>query len=454
MTLEQFLNKKRHSVKGEGLKAVFMPDKMFPHQKFAVTKALDMMRYALFIDTGLGKTLMELVLAQNVVQITNKKTLICTPLAVAYQFVREASKFGIDDVEHSKNGKHTKKIVVCNYERLEKFDPNDFECIILDESSILKNFDGVMSGYITAFMKKIPMRYLFTATPSPNDFTELGTSSEALGYMGYTDMMGKYFKNEENTIDPQSAGTKWRFKGHAEGPFFDWVSSWSLSMRMPSDLGFSDDGFVLPDLIVKDHFVRNENPLIVNGQYSMFAKVAKTNSEILAEQKATINQRCEKAVELASNWPVSVYWINLDKEAPAIKELDKEAVVLQGAMDVDKKEEILMSFQDGQINKLITKAKITAFGLNWQHCGHAVFFPTFSYEQYKQARSRFWRLGRTEPVHVDRVLSDGQIRVIQSIDVKQEKADKMFSSLNRAINTANIDKKMHIPTKINLPSFI
>lgn len=454
MDLEQFLASKKSSVKGSGLKPVFVPKNAFPHQVFAIERGLDMQRYAFFIDTGLGKTLIELALAQNVVMLTNKKVLICTPLAVAYQFVKEAEKFGISDVEHTKDGRHTKKIVVCNYERLAKLDPNDFECVILDESSILKNFDGVMSGVITAFMRKVPMRYLFTATPSPNDYTELGTSCEALGVMGHVDMLTKYFKNQENTIDPQSIGTKWRFKGHAEKPFFDFVASWSLSMRMPSDLGFSDDGFILPNLIENDHVVENRNPLIVNGQYSMFNKIARTKDEIDAERRATVLERCEKAVELSQGYETSVYWVNEDKEAFAIRNMDKTAKEIKGSMKVEQKEEILLAFQDGQIKKLITKPKITAFGLNWQHCGHTVYFPDFSFEKYYQAVRRFYRFGRVGDVIVDRVLSDGQVRLIQSIQAKKEKADNSYRHLVNATSKNLIVNEYPENQKITLPSFI
>ena len=202
--------------------------------------------------------------------------LILTPLAVAFQFILEAEKLGIDDIEYSKNGVHTKKIVVCNYERLQYFSENDFVGVILDESSILKNFEGAIKNKITSFIKKIPYRFLSTATPSPNDYIELGTSSEALGYLGYTDMLTKFFKNNNgNNIKSSgralaTAGSDWYLKSHAERDFWQWVSQWAISIRKPSDLGFSDEMYNLPNLIESKHMVINESPLAINGQTSLF----------------------------------------------------------------------------------------------------------------------------------------------------------------------------------------
>ena len=205
MNYTDFLENKKHMLGSFGFEANYIPEMAFDFQKHIIEKAVKKGRIAVFADTGLGKTLIQISIAQNVVNHTNKKVLILTPLAVAFQFIIEAEKMGIDDIEYSKDGTHTKKIVICNYERLHYFDSKDFECVILDESSILKNFDGKIKGQVTAFVKKIKYRFLSTATPSPNDFIELGTSSEALGYMGYMDMLGKFFKNNSGSIDPKHA---------------------------------------------------------------------------------------------------------------------------------------------------------------------------------------------------------------------------------------------------------
>lgn len=257
ISYEQFLEGKRHSIGNFGIDPVFIPDSLFDFQKYVSKYLIKKGRAACFLDTGLGKTYIQLVVASNYIKSTNKPVLIITPLAVAFQFIQESEKFGIDDIEYSKEGKYSKKIVVTNYERLHYFDPGDFDCVLLDESSILKNFEGAIKNNVTTFLKKVKYRYLFTATPSPNDFVELGTSSEALGYLGYTDMLTKFFTNNEDTISPMNIGTEWILKGHAKENFFKWVSGWSISMRKPSDLGFNDDKFILPELITNYHTVVN-----------------------------------------------------------------------------------------------------------------------------------------------------------------------------------------------------
>lgn len=451
---KQFLESKRHSSQNFGIEPVFMPDGMFDYQRHVTEYAIRKGRCAIYLDTGLGKTLVELVTAENYVRHTNKPVLILTPLAVAFQFIKEAEKFGIGDIEYSRDGKFSQKIIVCNYERLHLFNPLDFDCVICDESSILKNFDGATKQAVTSFMRKIKYRYLATATPSPNDFIELGTSSEALGYMGYMDMLTKFFKNNEDTISPQNIGVQWRLKGHAQEAFFQWVSGWSVSMRKPSDLGFSDERHILPELIVSDHVVKNEKPLVINGQGQLFNIVARSMSEIKSEQRNTIEGRCEAAVELAGNHDTSVYWCNLNPEADLVERLDSNAVQIKGGMKIERKEEILLAFAEGQIKKLISKPKITAFGLNWQHCNHTVFFPGFSFEQYYQSIRRFYRFGQTRPVYVDRVISDGQTRIIQSLETKAEKSSELFSKLNANVNKSYEVGRRDFDKQISLPSFL
>lgn len=441
---DQFIESKRHSVGNFGIDSMFIPDQMFEHQKFISNIVIKKGRCAVFVDTGLGKTIIELTTAANYVRATNKRVLIITPLAIAFQFIDEAKKFNIDDVLYSKDGALNSKIVICNYERLHHFSPNDFDCVILDESSILKNFDGAIKAQVTAFMKKVKYRYLFTATPSPNDFIELGTSSEALGYLGYTDMLTKFFTNNEDTVSPMNIGTKWILKGHARNNFFKWVSGWSISMRKPSDLGFSDYGFELPELIQNFHSIKFDGQREVDGQIQLFDIPIEANrlTEIKDENRQSIIERCEKAVELSSNHNCSVYWCNLNKEGDLLAELDSNAVQISGSMSIDRKEEILIGFSKGQIKKLITKAKMTAFGLNWQHCNHTVYFPTFSYEQYYQAIRRFWRFGQSLPVTVDLVLPLSTQKVLSSLLAKAAKSNELFHSLNANINQSfNIEQK-------------
>lgn len=452
MEYKDFLEAKRHSIGDFGFDANFIPEIAFDFQKHVIEKAVKKGRIAVFLDTGLGKTLVQLSIAHNVVNHTNKKVLILTPLAVAFQFILEAEKIGIDDIEYSKDGKHTKKIVICNYERLHYFDSNDFGCVILDESSILKNFDGRTKWAVTDFMKKIPYRFLSTATPAPNDYIEFGTSSEALGYFPYMDMLTKFFANNENNVRPQDIGTKWYLKPHAKNEFFSWVNQWSITAKKPSDLGFSDERYKLPNLIENKVFVKNQNNWIIDGQIMMFNGIAKTMSEVREEQKGTITERCEKAVELTQD-KTSVYWCNFNDEGDLLDELDDDAVQLKGGMTIEKKEDILLNFANGNIKRIITKPKITSFGLNWQHCNHTVYFPTWSYEQYYQAIRRFWRFGQTKDVTVDLILSDGQKRVIDTLLYKTNKAIEFNNLIQSNINGVVDLSKKEFTKNIIKPKF-
>jgi superfamily II DNA or RNA helicase len=460
MSYKEFLESKQHSTVDYGIKPNFIPDAMFDFQKHVSNYAIKKGRCAVFLDTGLGKTIIELTIAKNYIEHTNKPVLIICPLAVAFQFIKEAEKFGIDDISYSKDGNYKTKIVVCNYERLHYFDTHDFDCVILDESSILKNFEGETKQAVTSFLRKTTYRYLFTATPSPNDYIELGTSSEALGYLGYTDMLGKFFKNNNNNtvkigrIAAARQGVDWYLKPHAEKSFWQWMASWSISMRKPSDLGFDDSLHVLPELIENTTMVTNPNPLCVNGQHLMFNSIAQNFAEVKAEVRATIHERCEMAVNKAKAHDISVYWVNLNDEAALISQLDKNTVEVKGKMNIDEKEEILLSFSKGEIKKLITKTSITAFGLNWQHCNHTTYFPTYSYEQYYQAIRRFWRFGQKRNVIVDLILSDGQTRIMESLMVKKDKAIQMFENLTAQTNSDFKILKKEFDKQIKLPNFI
>ena len=451
----KFLENKRHSIGEFGFDANYTPSIAFDFQKFIIEKAVKKGRMAIFADTGLGKTLIQLSIAKNIINQTNKNVLILTPLAVAFQFIVEAEKLGIDDIEYSKDGKSTKKIVICNYERLHYFDPMDFVGVILDESSILKNFDGKIKSQVTAFIKKVPYRFLSTATPSPNDFIELGTSSEALGYLGYMDMLTKFFKNNQNSVDSnnRNIGEKFYLKPHAEKDFFAWVNQWSIMVKMPSDIGFSNDRYALPQLIVNKHVIQNQSLIDALGQIQIFTPIAKSMTEVRHEQKQTEEKRCAKAVELAAG-KTSVYWCNTNNESEILKQSDSESVEIIGSQSIEKKEEILMSFSRGEIKRIITKAKMTSFGLNWQHCNHSVFFPTWSYEQYYQAIRRFWRFGQKKDVVIDIVISDGQTRVMEALQQKTDKATQLYKNLTENVNRQFTITSKEFNKQIIKPKFI
>lgn len=455
MEYQEFIKNKKHSLGAFGFEPLWMPESAFDFQKFIIEKSVTKGRFGMFADTGLGKTLLQIAIAENIIRKTNKRVLILTPLAVAFQFLNEAERIGVDDIAHSKDGTLTKKIVICNYERLHLLNPDDFVCVMLDESSILKNFAGKTRDQIVAFIKRVPYRFLSTATPSPNDFIELGNSSEALGYMGYMDMLTKFFKSNQGTADSnnRNIGEKFYLKPHAEKDFFAWVNQWAIMVKKPSDLGFDNTGYDLPELHVNRHTVFNSKTWCIDDQQSLFAMPAKSMTEVREEQKLTVKERCEKAIELA-NGKTSVYWCNLNDESALLAELDKDAVEIIGGMSIDKKEDILVSFAKGDIKRLITKAKMTSMGLNWQHCNHTVFFPTWSYEQYYQAIRRFWRFGQTSEVVCDMVISEGQERVIEAIEQKTQKAIQLYGNL---VSAANRDFT-HVVKEFNqtaqLPEFL
>ena len=452
---DDFIKRKTHSTNSFGFDALWMPDSAFDFQKHIIEKALKKGRIGMFADTGLGKTLLQVVIAENIIRKTNKRVLILTPLAVAFQFIDEATRIEVGDISHSKDGTLHSKIVVCNYERLHMLNPDDFICVMLDESSILKNFQGKIRDQIVAFIKRVPYRFLSTATPSPNDFIELGNSSEALGYMGYMDMLTKFFKSNQNTADSnnRNIGEKFYLKPHAERDFFAWVNQWSIMVKKPSDLGFTDKGYDLPALHVKKHMVQNSNTWCIDGQDALFAMPAKSMTEVREEQKLTVKERCEQAVQLAHG-KTSVYWCNLNDESSLLSDLDKDAVEIIGGMSIDKKEDILVSFARGDIKRLITKARMTSMGLNWQHCNHTVFFPTWSYEQYYQAIRRFWRFGQKSEVVCDMVISEGQERVMEALEQKTQKAIELYGNLVAAANRDFSFSTKQFNKTVQLPEFL
>ena len=251
----------------------------------------------------------------------------------------------------------------------------------------------------------------------------------------------------------RNIGEKFYLKPHAERDFFAWVNQWSIMVKKPSDLGFSDKGYELPALHTNKHLVHNVKQWTIDGQASLFAMPAKTMGEVREEQKLTVTERCEKGVELAAG-KTSVYWCNLNEESSLLASLDQDAVEIVGGMSIDKKEDILVSFARGDIKRLITKARMTSLGLNWQHCQHTVFFPTWSYEQYYQAIRRFWRFGQKSEVVCDMVISDGQERVLEALEQKTQKAIELYGNL---VANANRDFSMTVKgfdKSVVLPKFI
>lgn len=418
-----------------GFAPVWIPDFLFDFQRHLVEWAIRKGRAAIFADCGLGKTPMQLVWAENVRRRTNKPVLILTPLAVAAQTVREAEKFGID-AKQSREGAVMPNITVTNYERLHYFDANDFAGVVCDESSILKNFDGVRRKSITEFMKKTRFRLLCTATAAPNDFIELGTSSEALGELGHMDMLARFFKNDDKSLFLH--GTKygdmtqksWRFKAHAEEGFWRWVCSWGRACRKPSDLGFDDTRFVLPELITREHEVKARS--LPDG--FLFDVGSRTLQEQREEQRRTVQERCESAAALVAHDRPVIAWCHLNREAELLKEMIPDCREVSGSDSDEQKEEAFQEFCNGGFRVLVTKPKIGCLGLNFQHCAHQTFFPSHSFEQWYQAVRRSWRFGQTNPVTIDIVTTEGAEGVLASLKRKTEAADRMFGNLVKLMN--------------------
>lgn len=458
MSYADFIHAKTQLGGESGFAPPWMPAFLFDFQQSLVDWLLRKGRGAIFADCGLGKTPIELVWAENVVRHTNRPVLILTPLAVSHQTIAEAHKFDIE--AHRSNGEVHPGINVTNYERLHHFNPDDFVGVAGDESSILKSFDGVRRGQITEFARKIEYRLLATATAAPNDYIELGTSSEALGELGYTDMLTRFFKNDQNTIKPMSyrhfaaieERTKWRFKGHAEAEFWRWVCSWARAIRRPSDLGFDDARFVLPELIEREHLIEAET--IAPGM--LFALPAVGLKEQREERRRSIQERCDKVAALVADTKrPALVWCHLNDEGDRLAATIPDAIQVSGADSDEAKEEKFLAFASGEARVLVTKPKIGAWGLNFQHCSHVTFFPSHSFEQYYQGVRRCWRFGQKRPVTVDIVTTEGERGVMQNLQRKAAAADKMFSALVAEMNKAlHIDRATQHTQPMSIPAWL
>jgi hypothetical protein len=421
-----------------GVPASQLPSFLFDFQQELVAWALQKGKAAIFADCGLGKTPMQLAWADKIVRYTNRPVLILTPLAVAAQTIREGDKFGIE-VRRSAGEVRTPSIIVANYERLHYFRSDDFGGVVCDESSILKSFDGTRRAAITEFMRLVPYRLLCTATAAPNDYVELGTSSEALGELGHMDMLSRFFVNDQHTISPMRKGRfgthekGWRFKGHAENAFWQWIASWARAMRKPSDLGCSDGEFILPPLEESHTVIPARN--VKAGRLIDYTAIGL--SEGREVRRRTIQERVEAAaVKVANTGKPAVVWCHLNAEADLAERLIPGAVQVSGVDSDDAKEEVFEAFRTGQLRVLITKPKIGGYGLNWQHCAHVVYFPSDSYEQYYQAVRRCWRFGQVNRVTVDLIYAEGQENMVANLQRKAKAADAMFAALVDHMNEA------------------
>jgi len=399
---------------------------------------------------------------------TNKPTLVLAPLAVSMQFVTEGEKFGIE-VKRSNDGKPAGDITVTNYERLDRFNPDDYGGVSCDEASILKHWTGKTQASVTRFLSKIPYRLLCTATPSPNDYIEMGTLSEAIGDLSYTDMLGTFFrqisddeKKKKATKDDifhskrlswrviQSVG-QWALRAHAFEPFWKWVSSWARACRRPSDLGdFDDSEFVLPALKRFDHVVE---PRTLPPGF-MFSIPAFGLNQERAERRRTLDERAEKVAELVKDSDSAVVWCHLNPEGDRLEKEIPGAIQVKGSQSMEEKEELLISFLRGESRVLVTKAKIAGLGLNMQHCNHVVTFVDHSFEQFYQCVRRCWRFGQKREVRLDVIATEGEINVKKNMDRKEALANQMFDQVIRFMNESQSVAKKSRNLKPELPSWL
>jgi len=441
---EQFIRDKTQWGQGQGLQSFTLPDYLFDFQAYLVAWALRRGRAAIFADCGMGKTAMELAWANEIVRQENKPVLLVTPIAVGAQVIQEAEKFGVE-AKRSRDGQidDSKVVFVTNYEQLHKFDPSRFAGVVCDESSAIKDFKSKRKDTVVEFMRTIKYRLLCTATAAPNDFWELGTSSEALGTLGFRDMITKFFRQETSNDHHGWGRTKYRFRGHAEQPFWSWVCSWARACQKPEDLGFDGSRFLLPALVEKEYVVDSAK----KREGFLFALPAKDMREEREERRRTIKERCEKACAIADAEKGStVLWCELNTEGDLLAKSLDDCVQISGSMSDDEKEEALIAFSNGQIRRLVTKPKIGAWGLNWQHCNNVTIFPSHSFEQYYQAVRRCWRFGQKKPVNVSLIVSEGEAGIVKNLRRKQHQVATMFESLCTHMNDA-----MHLATRDYFP---
>ena len=449
-TYTEFLERRSQLDGDHGFDPVWMPDFLFPFQAELVTWALRKGRGGIFADCGLGKTPMQLVWAENVRRRAGRPVLIVTPLAVGAQTEAEAAKFDIEAVV-SRDGQVAGGITITNYDRLHLFNRDDYSSVVCDESSAIKAFDGARRALVTDYMRKLPYRLLATATAAPNDYIELGTSSEALGYLGYMDMLNRFFVNDRNSSAVgryRGETAKWRFKGHAEDGFWRWVSSWARALRRPSDYGYDDTGFVLPELIQRQHMVKATT--LADG--ALFETPAVGLREEREEARRTVNERCAASAERLADARHGIAWCQLNTEGDRLTREIDGAVQVKGSDSVEAKEEALTAFTRGEIRVLVTKPTIAGWGLNWQHCNRMTFFPSHSYEQYYQAVRRCWRFGQQHEVTVDLITTEGASRALANLERKAVQADRMFDALvDHMRGAVNIRRGTDYQTPVEVP---
>lgn len=403
---------------GFNIDVVSLNKKLFDFQKVIVRWALGRGRAAIFADTGLGKTAMQVEWASQVAKHTNRPVLILAPLSVAHQTVREADKFGVKVCYHRHEPETlVDQVVITNYEMMANFDFSHFSGVVLDESSILKSHDGKTRSEIIERSAKVPYRLSCTATPSPNDFMELGNQAEFIGVMSRTEMLAMFFVHDGGET------SNWRLKGHGERKFWEWLSTWAVVIRKPSDIGFSDDSYDLPPLHIHEHVIEVDRP--APGQ--LFALPAMSLSDQRAAKRESMDDRVNALASLvnASHEPWLV-WCHMNAESDALGSKIDGAVTVSGSDSIEHKEQSMDGFTDGNVPVLVSKPSICGYGMNWQHCSNVAFVGLdHSFESFYQAIRRCWRFGQTKPVNVHVFLSDVERPILDNIKRKEQQHNEM-----------------------------
>lgn len=405
---------KRRRAMASGREPGEMHQSLYDHQRAVVRWACLSGSAAIFADTGLGKTRMQLEWMRQVLD-PGQRGLVLAPLAVADQTIEEAARMGIE-------AGHGAAIEVLNYERLHQIDPSAYQAVVLDESSILKSYDGSTRTALIEAFARTRYRLACTATPAPNDHTELGNHAEFLGVCSRQEMLAEYFVHDGSS----SSARGWRLKGHAVTRFWEWVSTWAVVIRRPSDLGFDDGTYRLPPL--RQHRVVVGVPdELREEQGALFVQAAATLHDQRRVRRMTIEDRCAEAARIAREPGACIVWCELnDESAMVAKMLGDEAVEVTGSDSVEDKRRKLLAFTRGEARVIVTKPSIAGFGMNWQHCSRQAFVGlTHSFEQYYQAVRRSWRFGQHQPVDVFIIQSEADGAVVSSIAEKAARFEEL-----------------------------
>jgi len=429
----QFLRQKAVSVPQRGLQRVpELADHLFPFQALCVEHHLRVGSAGCFLDTGLGKTEVQLEFCQRAIEPTNGRALILTPLAVASQTKRRADRWGYEARVIREPSDVGSGINICNYDRLDKIDPSAFDVVSLDEASILKSFTGKTTRALIEMFRGVRFKLAATATPAPNDHMEIGNYAEFLGTMATNEMLSRFFINDTST-----ASHKWRLKGHAETAFWDWMASWARMAEKPSDLGDSDDGYDLPPFEVRSHRAAESD--LQQGLGGLFGSPSMSATSMHDVKRQTSEARAERMAELVADEPgeTRIIWCDTNYEADVLKRAVPDASEVRGSMSIDEKERILEAFSTGDIKTLIAKPSMCGFGLDWSHCARMAFVGrTYSYETWYQAVRRCWRYGQKRRVIVDLVVAEGEDTIGRVINRKADDHAKMKAAMRDAMRRA------------------